>query len=69
MIEPPMSKLLERTDDRFTLCIFVAKRARQLLDGAKCLADTSPGKPVTIATKEINEGKIKFTRNKKTSQR
>ncbi len=64
MIDPPISKLLKKTDDRFTLCIFAAKRARQLLDGAKYLGGAGSGKPVTLAIKEIDEGKLKFKRTR-----
>ncbi|WHH58127.1 DNA-directed RNA polymerase subunit omega [Petroclostridium sp. X23] len=65
MIDPPISTLLEKTDDRFTLCIFAAKRARQLIDGAKCLVKVDGGKPVTIAINEIDAGKVKFKRMKR----
>ena len=65
MIDPPIGKLLEKSEDRFTLAIFTAKRARQLLDGAPCLAKSCSGKSVTQAVNEIIEDKIKFKRTKK----
>ncbi|MGE4284080.1 MAG: DNA-directed RNA polymerase subunit omega [Clostridia bacterium] len=64
MIDPPINELLGKAGDRFTLCIFTAKRARQLLDGAKNLADSDSGKPVTVAINEINKGKITFKKVK-----
>ena len=53
MIYPPMSKLLETVDSRYTLVIVVAKRARMLTDGAPKLTDYDSEKDVTIAINEV----------------
>ncbi len=34
LVKPPMENLLPKVDNRYTLAILVAKRARQLVDGA-----------------------------------
>jgi len=55
---------MEKVDSRYTLCILVGKRARQLKDGANRLTKCDSNKEVTIATTEINENKITYTRAK-----
>lgn len=62
MMYPPMDELLEKVDNRYTLVVETAKRARQLVDGAPKLAKSAIDKPVTIAVREIHEGKIKYER-------
>jgi DNA-directed RNA polymerase subunit omega len=57
-----MDELLEKVDNRYTLVVETAKRARQLVDGAPKLSKASVDKPVTIAIREIYEGKIKYER-------
>lgn len=64
MINPPLSELMKRVDTKYTLCIVVAKRARQLLDGAHSLIKCNSKKPVTIAVNEVNEGKLTYVRIK-----
>ena len=49
MLNPSMNQLAKVGDSRYTLVMLTAKRARQLVDGAKPLVDTSSTKPVTIA--------------------
>ncbi len=64
MIEPPMNSLMNKVDSKYTLVIVVAKRARQLVEGAEKLTKCNSDKPVTIAVNEINENKITFVRTK-----
>jgi DNA-directed RNA polymerase subunit omega len=40
--------------------VATAKRARQIVDGAKILIDTRSTKPVTIAMEEIASGEVFF---------
>ena len=65
MIDPSICSLLEKVDNRYTLCILVGKRARQLTDGAPQLAKCNSLKPVSIATCEINENKISYVKPKR----
>jgi len=64
MIYPTLNELSKRVDSRYTLVVEVAKRARQLVAGAKPLVSADSDKPVTIAVHEINEGKIHYRRTK-----
>ncbi|HHV72230.1 MAG TPA: DNA-directed RNA polymerase subunit omega [Clostridia bacterium] len=58
MINPSLDSLLEKVDNKYTLVVAAAKRARQLMDGQKALVDSQSKKPVTIALEEINQNKI-----------
>lgn len=60
MIEPAMSSLLKKVDSRYTLVIATAKRARMLTNGAQKLTDYPSTKDVTIAIREIDEGKVTY---------
>lgn len=60
MLRPTMSDLVEKTDSRYSLVIAVAKRARQLTDGAEALAEASSDKKVSVAINEINQGKVEI---------
>ncbi|NLG88848.1 MAG: DNA-directed RNA polymerase subunit omega [Clostridiaceae bacterium] len=60
MIKPPISELLKKVDNRYTLVIATAKRARMINNGAQPLVETKSDKDVTIAIAEIKEGKIKY---------
>jgi len=64
MIKPTTSELMKRVDSTYTLCNAVGKRARQLVDGAHPLTECNSAKPVSIAAKEICEGKITYVRIK-----
>jgi DNA-directed RNA polymerase subunit omega len=64
MIYPTIGSLLEKVDSRFMLVSVVAKRAKQLINGAHKLTKCNSEKPVTIATNEVNENMISFIRQK-----
>jgi len=64
MLYPLINSLLEKVDNKFTLCILVGKRARQLVNGAHRLSNCSSNKPVTIAINEVNEDMITYVRTK-----
>ncbi len=59
MVKPTVAELLEKVDDRYTLVIATAKRARQILQGDKLLVETDDVAAVTIAADEIEDGKVK----------
>jgi DNA-directed RNA polymerase subunit omega len=65
MIKPPVVELLKKAEDRYTLVIATAKRARMLTNGSQPLAVTKSDKDVTIAIQEIYEGKVRCRRTKK----
>ena len=64
MIKPTTNELMRRVDSTYTLCNVVGKRARQLVEGAHPLTESSSAKPVSIAAKEVCEGKITYVRIK-----
>jgi DNA-directed RNA polymerase subunit omega len=67
MIYPPLDELLKHADNnRFTLVIIAAKRARQIIEEGHA-NDERSSKAVTIAFEEIFNGKIKFERTKEGS--
>ena len=62
MMYPPLDDLLERAENRYSLVVETAKRARQLVGGAPQLIPCNSDKPVTIAVNEINDGKVRYER-------
>jgi DNA-directed RNA polymerase subunit omega len=74
IINPPIDDLLAKVDSKYALVIFAAKRARQINDYYSDLHDGSlfdnvgplvdsniDDKPLTVALREINEGKLTLT--------
>lgn len=59
MVKPTVAELLEKVDNRYSLVIATAKRARQIADGDKTLVKTDDVATVSIAADEIDEGKVK----------
>ena len=59
LVDPPVTKILERVEDRYELITLTAKRARQIAQGAPVLTDSKEKNPVTLAVWEIYEGKVK----------
>ncbi|HKM17096.1 MAG: DNA-directed RNA polymerase subunit omega [Firmicutes bacterium] len=51
-------------DNRYTLVVAAAKRARQILAGASPTIESEHQKPVTIALAEVAAGKIQWVRTK-----
>lgn len=64
LIEPGINELLEKADSRYTLVIEAAKRARQLSQGAEPLVECDSKNAVTIASHEIAEDKVTYTKTK-----
>ena len=71
--DPPIDELLEKTDSKYGLVLYAAKRARQinayysqlnegLLENVGPLVDVrSQEKPLSIAMREINQGLLTST--------
>ncbi|MDO4241489.1 MAG: DNA-directed RNA polymerase subunit omega [Microbacteriaceae bacterium] len=78
IIEPPIDTLLEKVESKYSLVAFSAQRARQindyyadlqesghLFENVGPLVDCSvDDKPLSIALREIAEGKLTLTENK-----
>ena len=59
--EPPIDTLAEKMGSKYALCVVAAKRARQIQEQvlqSDGMGDNSGQKPLTLAAKEIYEGKL-----------
>lgn len=59
IVEPSVTDLLKLVEDRYELVIVASRRARQIAEGADKLVDANDKSVVTIAAKEIAEGKVR----------
>ena len=58
MLYPPVANLLKNVDSRYLLVNVVARRARQIAAEAEVLQEELPEKPVTLAIREVADGKL-----------
>lgn len=56
----PVEELVDRIGNRYALVVAVAKRARQLKDGARPFVDLETNNPTTIALHEIAAGYVQL---------
>ena len=63
MIDPPIDKLIKKAECRYALVCAVSKRTRELLTQESSYLENSGEKPVTLACKEIYEGKLKIVKD------
>ena len=61
MLYPPMAELLNYVDSRYLLVNVVARRARQISIEAEQEGYALEQKPVTLAIREVAEGKLSAT--------
>lgn len=61
MLYPPVADMLKHVGSRYLLVNVVAQRARQLASEAEILEEELPEKPVTLAVREVAEGKLTAT--------
>ena len=61
MLYPPVADLLKNVDSRYLLVNVVATRARQIAEEAEVLQEDLPEKPVTLAIREVADGKLSAT--------
>ena len=61
MLYPPVADLLKNVDSRYLLVNVVAARARQIGAQAEEYQEELPEKPVTLAIREVAEGKLSAT--------
>ncbi|MHC1746354.1 MAG: DNA-directed RNA polymerase subunit omega [Negativicutes bacterium] len=64
MIKPSLDMLIKKVDNKYTLVVLAAKRAREIMNGATVLVETKSNKPVTIALEELAANKITYERTK-----
>ena len=69
MLYPSINLLRTKVDSKYTLVAMASKRARDIIDGMPVLVDDPAiNKPVSIATEEIAEGQITYSRSFETEQ-
>ena len=61
MLYPPVADLLKNMGSRYLLVNVVAQRARQIAAQAEAYQEELPEKPVTLAIREVAEGKLTAT--------
>ncbi|MEF9990914.1 MAG: DNA-directed RNA polymerase subunit omega [Romboutsia sp.] len=61
MLKPSINEVLDKIDNRYYLVVTVAKRAREIIDGAApYVPNKKENKPVTVATQEVADGDIYY---------
>ena len=58
MLYPPVADMLKNVESRYLLVNVVAQRARQIAANAEAENIELPAKPVTLAIREVADGKI-----------
>lgn len=61
MLYPPVADLLKDVESRYLLVNVVAQRARQIAEEAEEFGEELTEKPVTLAIREVAEGKLTAT--------
>ena len=61
MLYPPVADMLKNVESRYLLVNVVAQRARQIASEAETLQEELTEKPVTLAIREVAEGKLTAT--------
>ena len=60
MINPSITELLEKVEDRYSLVIVTSRRARQIIDGSKPLTSSKSKNPLSLALLEVEEGTVSY---------
>lgn len=58
MLYPPVADMLKNVESRYLLVNVVAQRARTIAAEAEAFEEELPEKPVTLAIREVAEGKL-----------
>ena len=61
MLYPPVADMLKNVDSRYLLVNVVAQRARTIAAEAEAFQEELTDKPVTLAIREVAEGKLTTT--------
>ena len=61
MLYPPVADMLKNVDSRYLLVNVVAQRARVISEEAEAFGEELLEKPVTLAIREVAEGKLTAT--------
>ena len=60
IVNPSVTDLLTKVNNRFELVIATSKRARQLSNGEKPMVNSKEESTVTLASIEIDEGMVEI---------
>ncbi len=60
LIDPSVTELLTKVENRYRLVTIASKRARQLIDGMEPMVEKNSVNPLSVAIKEVNEGLIQY---------
>lgn len=63
MIDPPIDKLIKKTECRYALVCGVAKRARQLETQYPDMLEKSGKKAISLAAEEVYDGEVEIKRD------
>ncbi len=58
MLKPSIDELIEKTGNRYALCIIASRRARHIIDGEDDIYDFDIEKPLSIAIEEVIDEKV-----------
>ena len=58
LVDPPMEQLADKATCAYELAVLVSKRASQLVDGAQPMIPDSAANAVSLACREIAQGKV-----------
>lgn len=64
MVKPSLDDLVKKVDNKYTLVVLAAKRAREIMSGNSIFVEIRSNKPVTIALEELAANKITYERTK-----
>ena len=60
LVDPSVEELLPKAECRYSLCMLVAKRARQLINGEEAAVPSYGKKALSVAIEELYKGKVKI---------
>lgn len=60
LIEPSVTELLNRVENRYRLVTITSRRARQIIDGQQPLVPATSVNPLSVAVNEVNAGLIEY---------
>jgi DNA-directed RNA polymerase omega subunit len=63
LVDPPIDKIIKMADCRYELVCAVSKRARDLMQQEGDYLKENNLKPISVAAKEIYEGKVLIIRD------
>lgn len=63
LMEPPIDKMIEKSDSKYALVIALSKRARVLESKEQEMLEETKQKSISVAAQEFYDGKIEIKRD------